>query len=168
MSFWFSSFWPFGDLEDSYPSPSLKVLSAPPSPRLVQTEPTFMIIASLYTTRTAADPAPILYLNTKSIAIADYCLLGRLFAFTLGAVPPRLVGESPEHIEVCLRMRRCGAVEISPPSWMYYEGCDLYLEAHLNNLQYVFGWPPPTSSEESATPTQSVCFLRIHRNSHIR
>ena len=161
---WMSSLWHGQDREHSSSPEPLEQLAAPPSPRLVRTEPTFIIEASLFTSRTAGDPEPMLYLNTKCAAVADYCLLGRRLELLGMTTSLQLDPHSPEHLEVCLRMRRCGAAKVTPLSWTYPEGCDLDLAEHLNSSQYVFGWPPGDDKDHSGCPTQAVWVLHLQHD----
>ena len=164
-----SSLWPLRNRDNDYLS-NTQVLFARPSPRLVGSEPTFIIEATLFTKRKVSEPAPVLYLNTSSRAIADYCLLERLddmmTSTNIGSCA--LHPESPKHLEVCLRMRRCGATKVFPQSWTYPEGCDIDLESYTNDVQHIFGWPPQSTQASSEEQPQAVWVLPILRKTDIR
>jgi hypothetical protein len=77
--------------------------------------------------------------------VADYCLLGRCSDACVASDLEnslRLDPTGPEHLKACLRMKRCGAVRLTPTSWDWEGSCRIVLAHHLRSCRYLFGWPP--------------------------
>jgi hypothetical protein len=119
------------------------------------------IEADLDDQKYATDESTILFLVTTSVAVADYCLLGRRDEIGSERGFLKLQLESPEHLEICLRLRRCGAVKVTPRPGLRESDCRIALEEHLNEAKYLFGWPPGTTTH------QSVWVYTIPRTSHL-
>ena len=122
--------------EEPHPLPSQ-------SPRLSEKNGLFTIKADLVSESIPGTLYwPVLYLRTSCAAVADYCLLGR--RADARADENRsldLPKDSLDHLEVCLRMQRCGAVNTTPKAGMHGEDSPNDLGKHLNLSRYVFGWP---------------------------
>jgi hypothetical protein len=125
--------------------------------RLYQSRHTYRISAQL-----SLDGAlgrrndPILYVETSCPAVADYCLLGRHSETIDTDASLKTDLNSAEHLEACLRMRRCGAVSLVPvgPDW---EGrCRISLATHVRKARYLFGWPPVDSLSTNGRPVEHV------------
>jgi len=73
---------------------------------------------------------------------------------------------SAKHLEVCLRLRRCGAVKVDPiEAWCRTETCWSALERHLEGSRYIFGWPGAAKITDHDEPQkQPVWVLHIWRN----
>ena len=173
---WASSLWPFGSYQG--PNPPQPALESPPSdfqepatrlsPRLYQCERdgriTYAIEADLFPNRQdMTGSGPILYLNTSCVAIADYCLLGRRSEMFNDTNSLQLDSGSPEHLEVCLRLRRCSAVKLCPKSWDFEHDCLISLESHVNKIRYLFGWPQIENANSSSDTPQPVWVYYITR-----
>ena len=130
----------------------------PRSPRVYDADGFFTIKADLVSETIPHYPSwPILYLRTSCAAIAHYCLLGRRSeAYDNEDHSLSLRPDSPEHLEVCLRMHRCGAVKITPRSWMHGEDYNVDLAAYLRRSRYVFGWPGNDSSAAAGEAPEPV------------
>ena len=103
------SVWPFDLGPLTPPIENMEQLQAPRSPLLLQSHPTITFKGCLFAKRRAVEPTPTLYLSTSCAAIVDYCLLGRSSEMLNGKESLRLDPDSSEHLEVCVRMRRCNA-----------------------------------------------------------
>ncbi|KAK5174031.1 uncharacterized protein LTR77_001111 [Saxophila tyrrhenica] len=116
-------------------------------PRMWENERTFTLETPLSTSRPpTTDEGPMLYLQTSCAAIANYCFLGRRSTTSKdndGRL--RLYLDNDQYLEVCLRMRRCGAVRVNPKRYAHGECCDAALGNQLNRSRYIFGWPESTS-----------------------
>lgn len=173
---WMSSAWQSASPPHQSPPPANDDASSPQtqqprrsqSPRWYETGSTFIIELSL-SAHGQFDDGPILYLCTSCVAIADYCLLGRRISTTPGArLSLHLDPGGIDHLEVWLRLRRCGAVRTVPQSWSHEDSCQIALEQHLNESRYLFGWPATESADASNTATQGVWVYHIPRTSTLR
>ena len=117
---------------------------------------------------------PILYLDTSCLAVADYCLMGRSSHTSVAPSVAsdlesslRLDPTGPEHFEACLRMKRCGAVRLTPTSWDWQGSCWTRLALHLWSCRYVFGWPPPAYNTSENRVVEPVWVYNIPQTSDV-
>jgi len=126
------------------------LLHPPHSPRLSVDKHSYGIFAVLYASRRFREPAPELYLRTASLAVVRYCLYGHEGDDSINSIePPRtLDSQSQEHRQLCLRLRRCGAVELDMNHSSAEDSLDMRLERHLDRQNAIFGWPQPQGSQQ--------------------
>lgn len=131
-----------------------------PSPRLWRNKLTYSIAAYAYPPHlTPNDPVPWLYLKTQSRASAHFCLFGHDDE-TFEDVRALDIA-SRQHRLVCLRLRRCGAVQLEASRWADalhdQEISEDQLQQHLlRSWKHVFGWPPPSATEDGQGTKQPV------------
>lgn len=114
----------------------------------------------------------VLFLVTSSLAVVDYCLQGRQLDdddddSSETASSCFNLDDDPEHAEVCLRLRRCAAVTLTPKPWCYGEDCESALEQHLNDTRYVFGWPSSSRTSASGRVIQHVWVYYIPKTNRL-
>jgi hypothetical protein len=83
----------------------------------------------------------MLFLITTCVAVVDYCLLNRREQTNPETQSLQLDLESSEYLEICFRLRRCGAAKVTPGLISREEDCQIALEERLNSSPYLFGWP---------------------------
>jgi hypothetical protein len=103
--------------------------------------------------------AKMLFLMTKCVAIVYYCLLNRRPNVPNEASYFPLDFEKHEYLEVCLRLKRCGAAKVKGLRCRNEEGCEIVLEGHINQIQYLFGWPATNGPNE---PVWVYYIVRTH------
>ena len=132
---------------------------------------------SAYTYSGDCDAAPELYLKTRSKAIAHYCLFGydddrSLKEDTLpmdrsnGRFLSPQDPASQSHALLCLRLRRCCAIEFPAKRWQYafyqQEVSDQRLMEYVQQeWKYVFGWPKPVINEGVLDYRQPTWICRV-------
>lgn len=109
-------------------------------------------------------PNSMLFLQSTCYAIADYCLLGRHQEALENQGSLWLDPNSPEHLEVCLRMKRCGAVRCSPKDVYWDEEARWDLMYQSRTLRFIFGWP--TAECSNGRSIQPVWVYYITHTSH--
>ena len=134
------------------------------TPRLYESNRTFPISAQLsFDGNHGQCNDPILFLETSCAAIADYCLLIRRSELTDSANPLSMNPSSAEHLEVCLRLKRCGAVRLTPAAWDVQSSCWFSLAEHLRKRRYLFGWPSVDHNVSNRVQAESVWVYYIPR-----
>lgn len=99
---------------------------------------------------------PILYIETSVLAVVEYCLLNQRSRMLDNANPLRLDLRGEEHLEMCFRMRRCGAVKLNPVPWDEENSCRNALADQLYQTSYLFGWPTPSSNNSDGQQSEPV------------
>ncbi|KAK3707346.1 hypothetical protein LTR37_012190 [Vermiconidia calcicola] len=90
-------------------------------------------------------PRPQLYIMTRRAAVAKYILYEH---DNIEQWPPesvtKLDPQSDAHRQLCLRMRRCGAIEGEPHTLDFDERYDQWIENFHRHDGHIFAWPEKT------------------------
>ena len=179
MTMWsyVSSLWP-----SSSGSGQIRPLSPPPLQESREPEPrrkslrvrrvrSAYFIEADSTFRHFYEDRPVLFLVTSSLAVVDYCLQGRQLNDdddSSETASSRFdLDNDTEHTEVCLRLRRCAAVKLTPKVWCRGEDCEMALEHHLSDTRYVFGWPSSSRATASGRVIEPVWVYYVPNNNRL-
>ncbi|KAK3712100.1 hypothetical protein LTR37_009191 [Vermiconidia calcicola] len=131
-----------------------KAFKAPPSPsfavqhvdNIMYTCDVYIISAVLYDrVDDLHAPRPQLYIKTRRAAVAKYILYEH---DNIEQWPPesvlKLDPQSDAHRQLCLRMRRCGAIEGEPDTLAFDERYYHWKETFEGHDGHIFAWPEKT------------------------
>jgi hypothetical protein len=139
---WFTSRWQSASLQHAGPPEDLP---QPPeishSPRLRQRRLSsgitiYTIEADLVKEHNHSLETSMLFLITTCVAVVDYCLLNRREQTNPETQSLQLDLESSEYLEICFRLRRCGAAKVTPGLISREEDCQIALEERLNSSPF--------------------------------